>query len=174
MDFLQMAKDRYSERRFEQTPVEQEKLDRILEAGRISPTARNLQPQRFYIIRSEEAKAKVREATRYHYHAPLSILVCYDKNETWKNPADRNFKDYDSGEQDASISATHMMFAAWEIGVHSVWVRDFDSKKMAEVFGLPDNIIPAVLLPMGYPQEGSEPNKWHFSKKPMEEFVKEL
>ena len=174
MDFLEMAKNRYSERRFEQTPVEQEKLDRILEAGRISPTARNYQPQRFYIIRSEDAKAKVREATRFHYNAPLSILVCYDLNEVWKKPEDRNFAEYNSGEQDASISATHMMFAAWEIGVHSVWVRDFDSKRMAEVFGLPENIIPAVLLPMGYPQKDSEPNKWHFSKKPIEDFVKEL
>ena len=81
MDFLELAKNRYSERYFDPRPVEREKLDRILEAGRVVPTACNYQPQRFYLIRSEEAMKKLKTVTRFHYNAPLFILVCYDARE---------------------------------------------------------------------------------------------
>ena len=80
MDFLQLAKDRFSERRFDSRPIEQEKLDRILEAGRIVPTACNYQPQRFVVIKSNEALSILDKVTSYRYNAPVVILVCYDKD----------------------------------------------------------------------------------------------
>lgn len=173
-DFFKLVKNRYSERFYAPTPIEQDKLDKIIEAGRIAPTARNCQPQHFYIIRSQDGLAKLKSVTKYHYNAPAMILVCYDTQKVWKFDMDRNYPNYNSGEQDGSIAATSMMFAAEALGVHTVWVRDFDSKTAAETFGLPDNMKPVMLLGLGYPNERAKPSAWHFQKNPVEDFVTEL
>ncbi len=174
MDFLELAKNRYSERYFDPRPVEREKLDRILEAGRVVPTACNYPPQRFYLIRSEEAMKKLKTVTRFHYNAPLFILVCYDVREVWTNPGDRYYRNYNSGEQDASIAATTMMYEAEELGVHTIWIRGFDSKTVADTFGLPEYMIPVMMLGLGYPNERAKANAWHYLRKPIEDFVVEL
>ena len=174
MAFLELAKNRYAERFFDSRPVEQEKLDQILETGRLSPTARNYQPQKFYLIRSEEGLARLKTVTRFHYNVPLMILVCYDEREVWKHPGDRAFPNYNSGEQDACIAATSMMFAAEELGVHTIWVRDYDSQTVAETYELPEYIVPVMMLGLGYPNDKAKPNAWHYKRKPMEEFVVEL
>ena len=124
MSFFELARDRYSERSFDSRPIEQEKLDRILEAGRIVPTACNYQPQRFFVLKSEQALATAKRVTPFTYKAPLMILVCYDMNTVWKNPNDRYYHNYNSGEQDASIAATTMMYEAEELGVHSIWIPE--------------------------------------------------
>ena len=174
MTFIDLAKNRYSERFFDPRPVEDEKLQQILEAGRIVPTACNYQPQRFYVLRSPEALAKARMVTPFHYNAPLMLLVCYDLNTVWKAPHDRMFRYYNSGEQDASIAATTMMYEAEELGIHNVWLRGFDARTVAEAFNLPDNIIPVMMFAMGYPNEKARPNAWHFKRMPIEDFVTEL
>ena len=174
MDFLELAKNRYSERYFDPRPVEQEKLDQILEAGRVVPTACNYQPQCFYVLKSPEALAKARAVTPFHYNAPLMLLVCYDLNTVWKAPHDRMFQNYNSGEQDASIAATTMMYEAEALGVHTVWLRGFDAKAVSEVFGLPEHIIPVMMFAMGYPSDRAKPNAWHDKRMPLENFVTEL
>ena len=174
MSFMELAKDRYSERKFDSRPVEQDKIDRILEAGRIAPTACNYQPQRVYVIRSEEALRKARTMRVSHYNAPLMLLVCYDKNVVWHNPADRKYEDYNSGEQDATIAATTMMYEAQELGIHSVWLRGFDSVAVAETFDLPENIVPVMMFAMGYPAEDSKPNPWHFKRNSVGQMVTEV
>ena len=174
MTFMELAQNRYSERFFDSRPVEQEKLDQILEAGRIVPTACNYQPQRFYVLRSPEALAKAKTVTPFHYNAPLMLLICYDLNTVWKQPNDRMFRNENSGEQDASIAATTMMDEAEELGVHSVWLRGFDARTVSEVFDLPENIIPVMMFAMGYPSDRAKPNAWHFKRMPLESFVTEL
>ncbi len=174
MDFLELAKRRYSERYFDSRRIEKEKLDRILEAGRVAPTACNYQPQRFYLIGSDEALGKVKTVTPFHYNAPLMILVCYDAKEVWRNPGDRFYRNYDSGEQDASIAAATMMYEAEELGIHTIWIRGFDSRTVAETFGLPEGMIPVMMLGLGYPNEKTRPNAWHFKRRPIEDFVTEL
>ena len=174
MTFMELAKNRYSERFFDSRPVEQEKLDQILEAGRIVPTACNYQPQRFYVIRSEEALAKAKTVTPFHYNAPMMLLVCYDARAAWQNPNDRYYRAYNSGEQDATIAAATMMYEAEELGVHSVWLRGFDSQQVAETFKLPENHIPVMMFAMGYPSERSKPHAWHFKRMPLDAFVTEL
>ena len=174
MEFLELAKNRYSERFFDPRPIEQEKLDRILEAGRIVPTACNYQPQRFYVLRSEKALATLKQVTPFHYHAPLVILVCYDAKTVWRNPGDRYYRDYNSGEQDASIAATTMMYEAEELGVHTIWVRGFDSQTVVEAFDLPEHMNPVMMLGLGYPSEKAKPNAWHFKRMPIEEMASEL
>ena len=112
MEFLQLAKERYSMRKFSDRKIEKEKLDLILEDGRISPTAVNFQPQRILVIDSEENLAKLKSCTPYHFHAPLALLVCYDSTVSWK----RSYDNKDMGEVDSSIVATQMMLVAVELG----------------------------------------------------------
>ena len=174
MSFLDLAKERYSERYFDPRPVEQEKIDKILEAGRTAPTACNYQPQYTYVIQSEEALAKARSMRVSHFNAPLMLLVCYDTETAWRNTRDQWYDNYCSGEQDATIVAATMMYEAEELGVHSVWLRGFDSQQVAETFNLPKNHIPVMMFSMGYSSEQSKPSPLHFQRKPLEETVKKL
>ena len=171
MSFMELAKERYSERYFAPRPVEKEKIAKILEAGRTAPTACNYQPQRIYVMQSEEALKKVRSIRVSHFNAPLMLLVCYDTDTAWRNPHDRCYDNYCSGEQDAAIVAATMMYEAEELGVHSVWLRGFDSQQVAETFGLPKNHIPVMMFAMGYPSDVTKPSPWHFQRKPLEETV---
>ena len=105
MEFLELARNRYSERSFDSKKLDEKELYKILEAGRIAPTACNYQPQRFYVLKSEEALKKAASLT-YTYNAPVVLLVCYVKSEAWHNPRDG----FCSGDMDASIAASSMMF----------------------------------------------------------------
>ena len=169
MEFIELARKRYSERSFSSAPLEEEKLYKILEAGRIAPTACNNQPQRFYVLRSGEALAKAAKLT-YTYNAPVVILVCYVNAEAWHNPRDG----FCSGDMDASIAASSMMFEAEDLGVHSIWLRGFDAGSVQQAFALPDGTVPSMMLALGYPGEKSAPHKLHSQREPMEEFVVEL
>ncbi|MBO4229625.1 MAG: nitroreductase family protein [Clostridia bacterium] len=166
MTFRELAQKRYSERYYDPRPVEQEKIDQILEAGRAAPTACNYQPQRVYVIQSEEALKKARSMHVSHFNAPLMMLVCYDSQAAWHNPRDRRYENYCSGEQDAAIVATTMMYAAEELGVHTVWLRGFDSFEVAETFGLPEQTVPVMMFSLGYPSPDSKPSPWHFQRTP--------
>jgi nitroreductase len=171
MEFLELVKQRYSERYFDKTPIEQEKTDKILEAGRLVPTACNYQPQKLYILKTKKALDLAAKVTPYTYNSPLIILVCYDKNEVWKNKREEG---YNSGEQDITIAATTMMYEAEFLGIHSLWIRGFNSKIAAEIFNLPENIVPGMMLALGYPSEKSKPSDWHFMRKNINEMVVEL
>ena len=176
MDFLELTQQRYSERFFDSTKmVEQEKLDRILEAGRQAPTAANKQPQRLYVLKSKEALQKAQSASFSSlYNAPVVVLVCYDLDSTWHNQRETLLPDYNSGEQDCAIVATQMMYAAEEQGIHTIWIRGFDAGVLQKALDLPANMIPAMMLPLGYPSANSTPSPMHFKRKPMEEIVTEL
>lgn len=174
MEFLELAKKRYSERRFSSRQVEGAKIAKLLEAGRLAPTAHNLQPQRIYVIASEKARQGLVQVTPMTYGAPLVFLVCYDKKVSWKNTKDRCYDNYDSGEVDAAIAATSMMMEATDLDLVSLWARAFDSKDLIDLFGLPENIIPVCLLSVGYPSEASKPSRLHDSRKDIDEIVRVL
>ncbi|KNF09093.1 nitroreductase [Gottschalkia purinilytica] len=157
MDFLELVKDRYSVRKFCSKKVEKEKLDLILEAGRVAPTAVNYQPQRILVLDTEDSLSKLRDCTPYHFDAPLALLICYDNTISWK----RSYDGKDMGDVDVSIVTTHMMLEVANLGLGSTWVGHFDPKKMSETFELPENIIPVALLPIGYPDETSVPHIYH-------------
>ena len=174
MSFFELAANRYSERYFDPRPVEQEKIDRILAAGRTAPTACNYQPQRIYVMQSEQALKKARSIRVSHFNAPLMMLVCYDAETAWRNPRDRRYDNYCSGEQDAAIVAATMMYEAEELGVHSVWLRGFDSREVTETFDLPKNHVPVMMFAMGYSSARTKPSPWHFHRRPIEETVTKL
>ena len=172
MNFLELAAERYSVRSYSDRPVEQEKIDRILKAAQLAPTAVNFQPQMIYVLKSEEAMAKINRLCRCVYGAPMAFLICSDERKTWKSQTERG---YSSGEMDCSIVCTHMMLEAWEQGLGSVWVRLFDVKAVAKAFGLPPHIQPICLLPVGYASDGSVPYApWHDVYRSIEEMTVEL
>ena len=168
MDFEKLAKERYSLRKFTDTPVEPEKLEKVLEAGRVSPTAKNLQSQRVYVLQSPEALAKCDQLTPCRYGAPCVLVVGYDRDAAWVRD---QFDNKNHGEIDSAIAATHMVLQAADLGVGSVWVGIFDIFKVNETLGIPENVVVTAFLPMGYPAEGAHPAKMHEDKKPMEHMV---
>ncbi|MDL2237679.1 nitroreductase family protein [Christensenellaceae bacterium OttesenSCG-928-K19] len=168
MDFMELAKERYSVRRFTNQKIENEKLETVLQAGRLAPTACNNQPQRIYVLQSKEALQKLEGCTKYTFDAPLAFLICYDESESWK----RSYDGADGGETDSSIVTSHMMLALAELGLGSCWVGSFDPQAVRQAFELPDTVIPHALLPAGYPAKDATPSPGHASRKPLEETVR--
>ena len=168
MDFLQLAKEqRYSVRKFKDQPVEKEKLDLILEAGRIAPTACNYQPQRILVIEDKAGLEKLKQCTSYHFEAPLALMICYDKTTVWKSNTNGTI----SGDVDASIVTTQMMLQAAELGLGTTWVGGFSHQKARELFQIPDFLVPVAMLPIGYPADGVLPHPWHFKRFDMDHTV---
>lgn len=167
MDFLTLAKERYSCKKFDGRRVEDDVLDMILEAGRLAPTAKNLQEQHVYVLQSEEALAKVDAITPCRYGAGTVLAVAFDKNNVFTYPGGKR----DSGVEDASIVATHLMLAAADLGVNSCWLNFFDPDKAAEILGLPENEEVLMLLDLGYAAEGTKPLPNHDKRKSLEETV---
>ena len=171
MEFTSLIRERFSVRDYADKPIEEEKLQAILEAGRIAPTAANKQPQRVYVICSPEGLEKIRSITRCAFNAPAVLLFTYDEEEQWKSPLEPGFT---SGHQDVSIVATHMMLAAWDLGIGSCWVNFFPNSETVKAFGLPETEKAVLLLPIGYPAEGAKPAPMHSKKKDMDQLVKYL
>ena len=122
MEFKEVVARRYSCKRYGARQVEPEKIEAVLEAGRLAPTARNLQEQRIYVVQSEEGLAKIDKLTPCRYGAPTVVIVAYDKNGAFPYPGGK----YDSGAEDATIVATHMILAAADEGIDSCWLNYFD------------------------------------------------
>ena len=167
MEFIDIVKSRYSCRKFTAKPVEQEKLDIILEAGRWAPTAKNLQEQHIYVIRTEAQLAKIDALTPFRYGAPLVLAVAYDKNNVYTYPGDK----FNSGAEDATIVATHMILAAATLGIDSCWLNHYNPDLAAQAFGLPENEEIVMLMDLGYAAEDAQPAPKHFERKPIEETV---
>ena len=167
MEFKEVVKNRYSCKKYSDAKVEPEKLEAILAAGRLAPTAKNLQEQHIYVLQSEEMLAKVDALTPCRYNAPVVLVVAFDKNNVFTYPGDKR----DSGVEDATIVATHMILAAADEGVDSCWVNFFDPEKAAEALGLPENEEVLMLMDLGYAAEGAGPLANHDSRKPLSETV---
>ena len=157
MNFLELAKERYSVRKFDGRKVEADKVKSILEAGRLSPTAVNYQPQRVLVLDDEERLAKLKDCTPYHFHAPLALIVCYDTTTSWKRPYDGK----DMGEVDAAIVTTRMMLQIAELGLGTTWVGRFDPVALRKAYAIPEELIPVAILPTGYPASGAQPSPMH-------------
>ena len=165
--FIELASQRYSVRSFSEKAVEEEKIDEILKAAQIAPTAGNRQPHRIKIVCEKEELEKIDACTACRFGAGHVFIVCYDKTECWT----RSFDGATSGDVDASIIATHIILAAQDVGLGTCWVMYFDPKKVCELFNLPENIVPVALIPTGYPSESSAPSDRHTSRKNIAEIL---
>lgn len=168
MEFNELIRERYSCKKFDGRPVAKEQLKAILEAGRLAPTAKNLQEQIVYVIQSEEGLAKVDQATPCRYGAGTVLLVAFDKNNLFTYPGGKR----DAGVEDAAIVATHMMLAAKNAGVESCWLNKLDPEETAKIFGLPENEEVLMFLDLGYPAEGARPLANHTNRKDLSETVR--
>ena len=167
MEFSELVRERYSCKKYDGRQITEEQLDAILEAGRLAPTAKNLQEQRIYVVQSAEGLAKIDQITPCRYGAPTVILVAYDKENVFVYPGEKR----DSGIEDAAIVATHMMLAAKAAGVDSCWLNFFDPERAAETFGLPEKEEVLMLLDLGYAAEGAGPLENHGKRKELSETV---
>ncbi len=164
-DFLQLAKDRYSVRSFTSEPVSQDIIDKIIEAGKVAPTAVNSQPQMIYVVKSAEGMEKMNQLSGCIYGAPQAFIFCYNDNTVCKR-GDGNY-----GEIDVTIVLTHMMLEAANLGIGTCAVGMFDPAELSAAFNLPANLHPILIMPFGYASENAAPSPRHTEYRPLEETV---
>ncbi|MDR0914186.1 MAG: nitroreductase family protein [Oscillospiraceae bacterium] len=166
-NFLNLAKSRYSVRKFADKAIPQEVMAQVLEAARIAPTGANAQPQRIKVATSAEDLTKIDACTPCRFGAPAVLLVCYDKTVCWR----RKFDGKSCGVSDACIVTTHLMLQAQDLGLGTCWVMHFDPAKATELFNLPENIVPVAMLPIGYIAEDAEPSPMHSQRYALEDIL---
>lgn len=167
MEFLELAKKRYSVRKYETRKVEKEKLLKILEAGRVAPTAANLQPHSIIVVETSEGLEKLGKCARA-YGEPLALIVCGNHDVAWKRPFDNK----DFSDIDVSIVTDHMMLQATELGLGTVWIGYFNAAVLKEEFNLPHNVEPINILAVGYPAgEAAAPDRHDKARKSLDEIV---
>jgi nitroreductase len=170
MSFSELSAQRYSVRDYASTPVEEEKLQAVLAAGRQAPTACNNQPQQIYVAQSEPALEVLKAITPCIYNAPVVLVLAAREAEAWVNPnSGRN-----SAETDVSIVGTHMMLQAAELGLGTTWVQWADLAAVKAKLGLPEDVTVYGLLDLGYPSEKAAPAPQHSDKKELKETVTRL
>lgn len=167
MEFLELAKKRFSVRSYKEQKVEPEKLDKILQAAHVAPTAANLQPVHLIVVQEEEGMKKLSKAANV-FHAPLALIVCADHDKAWIRPFDQKH----TCDIDASILTDHMMMEATELGLGSVWICYFKPDVIKEEFHLPDHLEPVNILAVGYSDtKDADPERHRQLRKPVEELV---
>ena len=168
MDFQELVQKRYSCKKYDSRQVPPELLDVILEAGRMAPTAKNLQEQIIYVIQSPEGLAKIDKATPCRYGAPTVLAVAFNRDNVFTYPGGKR----DSGIEDAAIVATHLMLAAASVGVDSCWLNFFDPDLLKRDLGLPEEEDLLMLLDLGFAAPGAGPLPNHSDRKPLSETVR--
>jgi len=148
MEFLELAKKRYSCRAYKSDPVEDNKLQQVLEAARLAPTACNLQPFQLIVIHTKGREAELRRIYNSFWftQAPLIICACSIASESWKRRDGKNYC-----EVDVTIAMDHLILAAASLGLGTCWIGAFNPDSAREILGLPDNVEPIAFTPLGYP-----------------------
>lgn len=170
MEFTDVVINRFSCKKYDGRKISREQLREILEAGRVAPTAKNLQEQKIYVIESPAMLAKVDAVTPCRYNAPTVLAVAYDKNNVFTYPGGMR----NSGIEDATIVATHMILAAYNAGVDSCWVNNFDPDVLAKELNLPENEEILMLMDLGFALIGAGPLPNHENRKDLDETVSYL
>ena len=165
MNFEEIIRKRTSVRKFSNKKLEKEKLEKILEAGRVAPTAKNNQPIKIFVVNSEDGIAKLNIASRCIYGSSCVLVICGNKEQAYHK------NDYSTYEMDSCIVATHMMLEATNLNVDNIWIESFDEKILREQLNIPNELIPVCLLPLGYKTDDCPLNPLHDKRKPIEEIV---
>lgn len=150
MEFQDLIKKRYSVRSYQNKPVEEDKLNMVLDAARLAPTAANKQPFRLIVVKTDGKKEEMKRI--YHgdwfSEAPLVICACTVLNESWTRMDGRNYVDVD-----ATIAMDHLILAATELGLGTCWIAAFDADAASEVLKIPEDMEPILFTPLGYPAD---------------------
>lgn len=165
MEFSDLAKQRYSLRKMDKDhAIEKEKLEKIAEAARVSPSACNLQRHRIKIVTSKEGIEKIRKCTDCHFNAPVVFIISLEK-DTGNVPMDEA-SGMRFGLMDIGIVVAHMSLQAAELGIGTTIVGMFDKEKLIAEFDIPDSQEPVLIMPAGYPDVGGGPSVLHKSRFP--------
>jgi nitroreductase len=162
--FMDLVKKRYSVRSFQNKPVEESLLLKILETGSLAPSACNNQPWVFIIIRKDATKKKLAAAYEraWFVTAPVIVALCCDLSQSWRRQDGKNY-----GDVDVAIAMDHITLAATEAGLGTCWIANFISQEARRILELPDNIEPVVFTPIGYSATSQTSKK----RKPLDEVV---
>jgi len=164
MDIYEIIKKRRSVRSYKPDPVEEEKIQRLLDIARSAPSAANRQPVCFVAVKNEKIRLQLKKAydEKWFYTAPLIICACYIPEKAWKRSDGKNYADID-----AAIAMDHLILAATAEGLATCWVAAFKTSFVKTILNLPPGIEPIAMTPVGYPLEIPEPTY----RKPQEEMV---
>ncbi len=165
MDFLKLARARFSVRKYKNTPLEEEKLEKILEAARWAPSAVNFQPWHFIVINEKNRLEELHKVYKRDWlkEAPVIIVICSDHSQSWKRSSDGK----DSADMDIAIAVDHITLMATQLGLGTCWVCNFNVDACSDILHLPKHLEPMVLLPLGYPNVDMPEKK----RKPVSEIV---
>ncbi len=156
MEFGELIQKRYSVRAYQSTPVEEAKLQQVLEAANLAPTAANRQPFRIVVIHTHGKTAELKRL--YHRdwfgQAPLVIGICAIRSEAWSRMDGKNY-----AEVDATIAMDHLILAAANLGLGTCWVAAFNPEVAREILALPPEVEPIAFTPLGYPADEWKPKK---------------
>jgi len=166
MEFLDVVKNRTATRKFSDRQVEMSVVEKILEVGRLAPTAKNMQPQQIFVVRSADGLKKIDRVSPCRYKAPTVLLVCSDREVAC------NLGEFSTCVIDASIVATHIMLGATNFGVDNIWIEYFDKKQIRSEFNLAENLEPICLIPLGYATPDCPQNPAHTNRKPLSQTTK--
>jgi len=147
MDFFKTIEKRYSVRSYKDKPVEKVKLDKILYAADIAPTAANAQPFKIFIAKTKGNGDTFRKVCDCDWclEAPLVLCVASIPEKAWKRLDGKNYH-----EVDAAIVSDHIILAATALGLGTCWIANFDENKTREFFNIPRYMIPQIITPIGY------------------------
>jgi len=151
MEFSELIASRYSVRSYKPDAVEDDKLRQVLEAAIIAPTACNIQPFRVIVVETKGIREELKRVypADWFSDAPLVICVCAVPSEAWVRRGDqKNHCDID-----AAIAMDHIILAATNLGLGTCWIAAFDPKAAREVLEIPDDLIPVLFTPLGYPAD---------------------
>jgi nitroreductase len=156
MTFLELAEKRVSVRGYAPTPVTEEDLNGVLEAGRLAPTAANRQPFHFIVVRDEKTRHALGDPRRkdWFWTAPVVIVVCVEPSQAWSRMDGKNYADVDG-----AIAMDHMTLCAADLGLGTCWIGAFDPGRVRSVLGLPEGVEPLAMTPLGVPMDLGGPKK---------------
>ena len=170
MDFLQLASERYSCRKFADKKVEPEKIDKIIKAALLAPTGMNKQPFKIFEINKSADIEKLKLSTPFTYGAEEFLIVCADEKSAYV----RNFDDKNFAQIDATIVATHMMLEIQNLGLGTTWVGHFSEKTLKEQFSKLNGYTPVAIFPIGYSDSSAQISPMHYSSKTKDEVLETI
>lgn len=165
MEFSELMRVRRSIRGYKPDPVPQEVLDRVLEAGRVAPTAANRQPFQIIVVTRESTRKQLREVydRDWFYSAPVVLVGCVEPAQAWTRS-----DGFNAAEVDLSIVMDHIILAAADEGLGTCWICNFDEKKLKEILGIPSEVRVVAMTPLGLPAAEPRP----FLRKPLRDLVR--
>ena len=164
MDVMTAIKTRRSIRAYKDKPIEDEKLKAVLEAGRLAPSARNLQEWKYVVVRDKESRNKlvdVANGQKFVGQAAAVIVACAVKTDHVMPCEELSYP------IDLAISIDHMTLEATEQGLGTCWIGAFRQDAIKELLGIPEEVRVVAVIPIGYPDVSPDPRL----RKSMEEIV---